>query len=183
MDKNYKRMTDFLVEMGVEQVSHTQKSYLAHLVGLYRLMEAQGCTEEVCRAGMFHSIYGTQKFQGFKLPLERRAEVRELIGERAERLAYLNCAMYRPSFDEAVRQPTGPYTITDRITNQQVVLSEEDFDDLARVHLFDMLEQVPRSKEWNYRRQAYRDMAVRLDGTALALYDKVFAAEGHCASV
>jgi hypothetical protein len=177
MDKSYKRMTDFLVGLGIEQVSHTQKSYLAHLVGLYRLMEARGCTEEVCRAGMFHSIYGTQKFQGFKLPLERRAEVRELIGERAERLAYLNCAMYRPSFDQVVRQPEGPYTITDRITNQQVVLSCEDFDDLARVHLFDMLEQVPRSKEWNYRREAYRDMAVRLGATALAWYDKVFAEE------
>jgi hypothetical protein len=179
MDKNYKRMTDFLVALGIEQVSHTTKSYLAHLVGLYRLMEARGCTEELCRAGMFHSIYGTQKFQGFKLPLERRDEVRALIGERAERLAYLNCAMYRPSFDQAVPRSEGPYRFTDRITNEEVVLSREDFDDLARIHLFDMLEQVPRAKEWNYRREAYRNMAVRLGGTALECYDKVFAGEGH----
>src|SRR5262245_25967808 len=46
MDKNYKRMTDFLVNLGIEQVSHTTKSYLGHLVGLHRLMEARGCTEE-----------------------------------------------------------------------------------------------------------------------------------------
>src|SRR5438094_617443 len=118
MHKNYKRMTDFLVALGIEKISHTNKSYLAHLVGLYRLMEARGCTEELCRAGMFHSIYGTQQFQGFKLPLERRAEVRELIGERAERLAYLNCAMYRPSFDKIVTQTEGPYRFTDRITDR-----------------------------------------------------------------
>jgi hypothetical protein len=181
MDPSYKRMTDFLVALGIEQISHTNKSYLAHLVGLYRLMEARGCSEELCRAGMFHSIYGTQKFQGFKLPLERRDEVRALIGERAERLAYLNCAMYRPSLDKLLTQPEGPYPITDRITNQEVDLSREDFDDLARVHLYDWLEQVPRAKDWGYRREAYRNMAVRLGGAALEWYDKVFAEEENMA--
>src|SRR5207302_2297190 len=122
MDATYKRMTDFLVALGIDRVNHTTKSYLAHLVGLYRLMEARGCTEELCRAGMFHSIYGTQKFQGFKLPLEQRAEVRALIGERAERLAYLNCAMYRPSFDEALERNEEPYRFTDRITGEEVAL-------------------------------------------------------------
>src|SRR5205807_2348343 len=98
---------------------------------------------ELCRAGMFHSIYGTQLFQGFKLPLERRPELREVIGERAERLAYLNCAMDRATLDAALDQPDGPYRITDRLTGEEVVLSRRDFDDLCRVHLFDWLEQVP----------------------------------------
>ncbi len=82
MDKNYKRMTDYLLNMGIDKVSHTNKTYLAHLVSLFHLMEDRGCSEELCRAGMFHSIYGTQLFQGFKLPLEKRPEVRELIGQR-----------------------------------------------------------------------------------------------------
>jgi hypothetical protein len=177
MDPNYKRMTDFLVGLGIEQVDHTSKSYLAHLIGVYKLMAGRGCTEELCRAGMFHSIYGTQQFQGFKLPLEQRAEVRALIGERAERLAYLNCAMYRPSFDEIVTQPEEPYRFKDRITGEEVVLDRTDFDDLARVHLLDWLEQVPRVKKWDFRRAAYRNMALRLGGPALAWYDKVFAEE------
>src|SRR5438132_411190 len=104
MSTPFKQLTDFLVQLGIEKVGHTQKSYLAHLIGVYRDLEAQGCGEEVCRAGMFHSIYGTELFQGYKLPLERRAEVRALIGERAERLAYLNCAMDRTSFDRAAEQ-------------------------------------------------------------------------------
>ena len=99
MDKDYKRLTDFLMEMGVKDVPHTDKSYLAHLIAVYRLLESQGYEQDVCRAGMFHSIYGTEKFQGFTLPLGRRDEVRDLIGDRAERLAYLNCAMDRGSFD------------------------------------------------------------------------------------
>ncbi len=87
MDQAFKPMTNFLVEIGIEQVPHTHKSYLAHLIAVFRDLEADGCSEDVCRAGMFHSIYGTEKFQGFTLPLERRDEVRSLIGERAEFLA------------------------------------------------------------------------------------------------
>jgi hypothetical protein len=178
MSKAAKPLLDFLVALGVENVAHTEKTYMGHLVNVHRLMENEGCTEEVCRAGMFHSIYGTQQFQGFKLALERRDEVRALIGDRAERLAYLNCAMYRPSFDEAVARGTEPFRFTDRIAGDEVTLLPADFDDLCRVHLFDWLEQVPRSRYgWGYRRDAYRQMAERLGGAALTAYKRVFAAE------
>jgi hypothetical protein len=140
-------------------------------------METAGCTEEVCRAGMFHSIYGTERFQGFKLPLERRGEIRDLIGDRPERLAYVNCAMDRVSFDRALQQSAEPYRVKDRITGEEIQLSQRDFDDLCRVHLYDWLEQVPRSQDWNYRRAAYQRMAKRLGPAAVADYDRVFAQE------
>ena len=176
MDKDWKRLTDFLVGLGTEQVGHTSKSYLAHLIGVYRYMEERGCGEELCRAGMFHSIYGTELFQRFALPLERRPDVRALIGERAERLAYLNCAMDRASFDRAAAREEGPYRFRDRLTGAEVELSGEDFDDLCRVHLYDWLEQVPRSRWWDYRRAGYRRLAERLGGVAQESYDRVFAA-------
>jgi len=177
MDTGFKRLTDFLVALGIEQVPHTHKSYLAHLVGVYSLMRERGCPEELCRAGMFHSIYGTEAFRGFTLPLGRRAEVRHLIGERAEQLAYLNCAMDRASFDRAVARDEGPYSLVDRLTGQEVQLPDADFLDLCAVHLYDWLEQVPRSRKWDYRRAAYRRMAERLGGPALQTYDEVFAQE------
>ena len=124
MDQDYRRLTDFLVGMGVEQVPHTHKSYLAHLIAVFRSLESQGYPEDVCRAGMFHSIYGTEKFQGFTLPLDRRDEVRGLIGDRAERLAYMNCAMDRASFDRALEGGVEPYRIIDRITGEEVELSQ-----------------------------------------------------------
>jgi hypothetical protein len=182
MDKSYKRLTEFLAGLGVAHVPHTEKTYLAHLVGVYRLMEARGCTEELCRAGMFHSIYGTQSFQGFTLPLARRPEVADLIGERAERLAYLNCAMDRATLDSALERSEGPYPVTDRLTGEQVLLSRKDFDDLCRVHVYDWLEQAPRSQKWDYRRAAYRRMAERLGGVALEEYDRVFAGRDGAAS-
>jgi hypothetical protein len=178
MDRDFRRLTDFLVGLGAEKVAHTQKNYLAHVISVHRLMADQGCTPELCRAGMYHSVYGTQLFQDFTLPLDRRREVRDLIGERAERLAYLNCAMDRATLDRALDAGMEPYRIRDRITGEQVELTREDLDDLCRVHLFDWLEQAPRSRYgWGYRRAAYRRMAERLGGTALATYDRVFAQE------
>ena len=178
MDNEFKQMTDFLLGIGIEQVPHTRKSYLAHLIAVFRDLESLGCPQDVCRAGMFHSIYGTEKFQGFTLPLDRRDEVRALIGDRAEYLAYLNCAMDRASFDHALDRKIDPLPIIDRITGREVQLAQRDFDDLCRVHLVDWLEQVPRSQEWDYRRPAYRRMAERLGHGAVEDYDRVYGQEG-----
>jgi hypothetical protein len=182
MDDGYKKLTNFLVGMGVENIPHTEKSYLAHLIAVYRDLKAFGCGEDVCRAGMFHSIYGTEKFQGFTLPLERRGEVRELIGDRAEHLAYLNCVMDRASFDKAVEEHGERYRFRDRVAGVDVELDKHDFDDLCRVHLIDWLEQVGRSEEWDYRRDAYRAMADRLGEKAVESFERVFGREGAAAA-
>jgi hypothetical protein len=177
MSATFKQLTDFLVTLGIEQVAHTQKNYLAHLISVYKLMQTSGCDEELCRAGLFHSIYGTEKFQGFKLPLARRAELAEMIGSRAERLAYWNCVMDRSSLDELLSQTGESYLLRNRETDEMMPLSRRELDDLCCVHLFDWLEQAPRSRfGWEYRRQAYRQMAERLGSRAVAEYDRVFAA-------
>ena len=177
-DPLYKHMTAFLLGQGIEEMEHTGKTYLGHLIAVHRMMEEQACSTDACRAGLFHSIYGTEAFQRFQLPVARRHEVRDLIGERAERLAYLNCAMDRASFDAALQRGRPPYPVLDRLTGEEVPLDTEDFDDLCRVHLYDWLEQAPRSRfGYDYRRAAYRGMAERLGPGAVATYDRVFAGE------
>ena len=177
-DPLYKPMTDFLLGLEIEAMPHTGKTYLGHLLAVHRLMQEQGCGQDACRAGLFHSVYGTEQFQRFQLPLERRPDVRALIGERAERLAYLNCAMDRATFDAALGRAGPPYLVRDRLTGGEVALGGEDFDDLCRVHLYDWLEQVARSTYgWGYRRAAYRGVAERLGERAVAEYDRVFAQE------
>jgi monoamine oxidase len=54
--------------------------------------------------------------------------------------------------------------VRDRLAGAEVPLDREEFDDLCRVHLYDWLEQVPRSQKWDYRRTAYRRLAERLGG-------------------
>jgi hypothetical protein len=175
MSATFDELVAFLAAEGTEGVAHTQGSFLHHLIAVYRDLEKWGCDEELCRAGMFHSIYGTEKFRKFALPIERRDEVQTLIGRRAELLAYCNCVMDRASFDRAARQPEGPYEIHDRVTQQTLTLSGSDFDDLCRVHLCDWLEQVPRSQQWGYRFEAYKQLANRLGGVAQVAYQAVFA--------
>jgi hypothetical protein len=178
MSATFKDLTNYLVRLGIDDVPHSGKSFLAHLIGVCKLMESVGCDAELCRAGIFHSIYGTELFQGFKLPLDRRAEVRDLIGARAERLGYLNSAMDREAFDAAVERGQPPFRFRDRFTGEETELPADEFDDLCRVHLYDWLEQVPRSRHgWGYRRAAYRRLAERLGGVAVETYDRVFSQE------
>jgi len=177
MDEKYRRMGDFLVAEGTGKVAHTEKSFLAHLIGVYTDLEQWGCEPAVCRAGMFHSIYGTEPFQDFKLELARRGDVRELIGEHAERLAYLNSAMTRTTFDETIQQDDGPRSMVDRFTGERIDFTPQEFHDLLTMHLCDWLEQVERYGKWDSRRAAFRRMAEMLSGVALESYDKVFARE------
>jgi hypothetical protein len=172
----FKQLADFLLSLGADKIPHTETVYLAHAIGVHNDLRSWGCGEDVCRAGMFHSIYGTEQFQRFALPLERRDEIRAQIGERAERLAYLNCAMDRASFDAAVERGTPPYRFRDRITGREVELSEHDFNDLCTIHLCDWLEQVPRSKRFDYRPEAYARLARRLGGVPLESHNRVLAA-------
>ena len=181
MERDLKRFTDYLVALGTDEVPHTGNAFLAHLIAVCRDLESWNCERDVCRAGLFHSIYGTERFQKFCLPLERRSEVRDLIGERAEYLAYLNCAMHRSMMDEATFDENSTRYV-DRFTNEQTDLSATDFKDLCTIQVCDWLEQVPRSQDWDYRREGYKQMAKRLGGIAWESYEKVFARETHGAN-
>ncbi len=171
----FKDFTEYFQKVGATEVAHTSKSYLAHGIGVSNDLKEWGSDEDVAKAGLFHSIYGTELFQGFVLPLEKRHEVRELIGDRAERLAWLNCAIDRRHFDREILKTNGPYEILDRFTGDTVPVSDADFHDLCVIHLCDWLEQVGRSKAWDYRRTGYRRLAERLGGIGQRRYDAVFA--------
>ena len=167
--------TDFIVNEGADQIPHTKRTYLEHAVCVYKDLESWGCDEDVCNAGFFHSIYGTQGFDTFTLDVERRNELCALIGERAERLAFLNCFIERSTFDSDLVKDEGPRTITNRETNEEIEVSNEDLRDLMTIHLCDYCEQMPRMKRWDFRRDGYRMIAERLGGVAKTNYDRVIA--------
>jgi hypothetical protein len=175
MAKSFRELTDFLVSLGTDQVPHSGVRFLSHLIGVYTDLKEWGGDEDLALSGLFHSIYGTETFQKFALPLERRAEVRELIGERAERLAYVNCALTRDSLDTSVAEGGSPH-LWDRFTDRPLPVDEEEFTRLITLHLCDRLEQAGRSQNWSFRRQAWENMARRLGGVALERWQEVFAA-------
>lgn len=177
-DLLFREATDFLRGLGTDDIGHTgSKGFLAHLVSVYRDLQRWGCDEDLCLAGMFHSIYGTEKFRRFCLPTDRRDEVAALIGQRAEWLSFLNCFMDRPRWDAIFIEGGDERELHNRETGECYPLSEQDFEAMATLQVCDWLEQVPRSSEWDYRRDGYRAMAVHLGGIALEEYDRVFSAE------
>ena len=176
-----KTMTDYIVELGAATIPHSGTTYLRHAVGVYQDMSSWGADDEMCRAAMFHSIYGTEGFQDFTLPLDRREELRALIGNRAELLAYANCAMDRTTFFDLVDKHQDRYLIRDRLTGDHLDLSNEEFEDLMRLHLCDFLEQVERSEAWDNRRQEIRTMSERVGGLALDSYNSTFDREPQSA--
>ena len=177
MKPTFKDLTNYLVALGTTDVAHTGKGYLAHAIGVYNIMKAWNCSEDLCNAALFHSIYGTQQFQGFTLPVEQRSELQTLIGGYAEKIAYINCFMDRSSLDNQLADDKESYPLIHRESGEEMALPKAEYDDLVRLHLFDWLEQVERSQGWDQRRAAYRGMAERLGGPALEAYDGVFAKE------
>ena len=169
----FEDLIQYMRRIGAAEVEHSDGSYLAHAAGVYRDLKAWGCSDEICDAGLFHSIYGTELFQRFTLPLEKREGVRALIGERAERLVYLNCAIVYASFDATVARDERPYTMIDRFTGDQVEITSDDFEDLCTIHLCDRLEQFPRSRDVGFRTEVFRHLAKRLGGVALEAYERV----------
>lgn len=172
---SFDQLVQFFHGVAAEDVGHTGGTYMGHCFAVYRDMKRWGADEELARAGLFHSIYGTGIFQRFKLELDRRDEVRALIGERAERLAYLNCAVDYDSFDREVLRGAPPYRMTNRLEGGQVEISPQDFDDLVEIQLVDRLEQVPRSKHFEFRREAFAAMADRLGEKAQTEFERVYA--------
>ncbi|KIX95538.1 uncharacterized protein Z520_08658 [Fonsecaea multimorphosa CBS 102226] len=69
---------------------HIQKSFYQHLLNVYTYLKTHGAPQEVCDAGLFHSIYGTESYS-FSSDRITRDVVRGFIGEYAEELVYLFC--------------------------------------------------------------------------------------------
>jgi (p)ppGpp synthase/HD superfamily hydrolase len=75
--------------VGTDALDHHGRPLTMHLLGTSQRLATWGKPQHIVAAGMFHSICGTKEFRTKALSLERRAEVRGLIYERAEELAYL----------------------------------------------------------------------------------------------
>jgi len=175
MSSKLMKFSNFFKGLNAAEIGHSDNTYLSHASSVYRDLKSWKCSEELCDAGMFHSIYGTEIFQKFVLPLERRGDVQELIGTRAEHLAYLNCSLVRSSFDQSLKIPLDKYSLEDRFLQQEVEVSQKDYNDLCLIHLCDWLEQVGRVQLWDLRRDAFRRIATRLGGISLKSYDRVFS--------
>jgi hypothetical protein len=101
---------DWLRSLGTSKVPYTHRTLFDHLSGTWRLLFKHGEREEVCLAGLYHSIYGTNIFPHKTLRWdfhEDKEQVKAVIGAEAELRVRLFClARGRPRsiLDGSVRE-------------------------------------------------------------------------------
>ena len=122
---------------------HSGRTFHAHLSGTYRLLKQWGNAEEVCLAGLFHSIYGTEHFRHKAFPVEDRRTIRAMIGTRAEWLAYVFCVTARPRAFLG-HPPFGDIRLHDRHTDEPITVSRRDLGDLLEIEAANLVEQGGR---------------------------------------
>lgn len=185
--KSVEEMHGFLADTIPSALEHTGvRSFDAHLLGVHRILQDWGADEHLQMAGLFHSIYGTEGFQGFCLPWSRRVDIASLTSGRAERLAWIFCVVDRKSVDDSMDQysqfdpnETGvTYEFTARVELGRfpiVLTGQGEWLDYLELNLADQLEQVEGSASkpnphygwevggaWGYRREAFQKMVAIL---------------------
>lgn len=140
------QLTTLLQNLGARARSHSDDSLLAHLVHTYLILRSWGCSVDLATAGLFHSVYGTEDFHAATLQLDDRPLLQQIIGERAEEIAYHYCACSKKSLHQCLRSGP-PYRVTDAKRNHHVELAEEIFQDLVILDLANEIEQQPRVHE------------------------------------
>src|SRR5215472_1024972 len=72
-----------------KEMPHSERSLFQHLRGTWRLLNDWGMPNDLCLAGLFHSVYGTAEYRNVLFTAAERQTVRRLIGVHAESLAYI----------------------------------------------------------------------------------------------
>ncbi len=112
-----------------------------------------GARDEVCNAGLFHSVYGTEHFESKTIPISMRDKVRNLIGDEAEQLVWLFCFMRRRTFADNIGRESD-WRLQARSDNRWHPLTREQFQDLANLTVANAVEALPHLS-W-YERQRLR---------------------------
>lgn len=144
--KNIKVILGELEKFGILEQGHSNSSLVNHLIGTYEVLKQWDCSNELCLAGLCHSVYGTESYKKQTVPLEYRNFVKELIGEYAEELTYFFGAHVKEHF-WCLLERTENFEIKDRFTGLIVSVTENQISDLVTLTLANWLEQRLRADE------------------------------------
>jgi len=113
-DEEFRKMflplIEYLKEVGCEKKKHSKgtRTLLHHLVSVSALLSERGASDDLCKAGLFHSIYGTAHFKNKTVSLDERDKIKELIGVWAETLVYEFCMLPKDRRSGIVKLENGP---------------------------------------------------------------------------
>jgi hypothetical protein len=127
-------------------VRHSGRTLYTHLCGTHDLLRSWDNDNDVCLAGLFHSIYGTRVFLRRVWSLENRDTIRDLIGPKAEGLVYLFCVLNRPRALIDIKRggAVGEALLRNYRTMEMVRLSGETISSLQEIEAANLLDQGGR---------------------------------------
>jgi len=173
----------FVSENVPDVLEHTgAAAFDEHLRGVQAVLRYWDAPPHLTKAGLFHSIYGTEGFQGFALPLTQREAIQDLIGSQAEKLVFVFCMLDRSTLDQTIFDYDTKNNNTNRLFQLRarpelgrfnMTLTKDEWLDFVELTLADWMEQVEGAAEtpseiflWKhpgeayaYRRLAFRRMS------------------------
>jgi aspartyl/asparaginyl beta-hydroxylase (cupin superfamily) len=98
-DTKHGSVGEFLDRCGARELRHAHgRTLYDHLLGTRAILRRWLQPPWLLDAGTVHSVYSTDSYRKHLIPLSRRGDVRAVVGERAERLAWLFCILSRKAF-------------------------------------------------------------------------------------
>lgn len=88
---NFENEIKFLRDIDTDKLPHTGRNLLEHLIGVSNLLKEYGRDKVEQKAGLFHSIYGTEYYKDSKKLNIDRQQIKDLIGEEAEEIVNIFC--------------------------------------------------------------------------------------------
>ena len=86
-----KDYVNYMIGLGADKIPHRDDDLLSHSVRVSGLLYAFGRPMDEVKAGLFHSIYGTE-FQMYQINVSRE-EVQNVIGVNSERIVNTFCTL------------------------------------------------------------------------------------------
>lgn len=141
-----RRAFALLEEIGARDIDHPRGTLAGHLKGTYDVLTEWCCERDVCLAGLYHSVYGTDVFETVALAPDARDKVAAAIGVEAEGLAFLYCALARESLYKNLRDGGPPYAVSSRFDGSDLPLSRDEYAGLLTIDFANRIEQMPHSR-------------------------------------
>jgi hypothetical protein len=133
---------EFLRIIGAFEVPHSGRRLSDHLNATHDMLRLHGHSEAVCLAGLIHSIYGTSALPHACQDPTARLQVRRVVGDRAEYLAWLFSILNRPAALEAALTSTAGDSVALATRDGGLIMVDyQTLLDLCAMEAANLLEQ------------------------------------------
>lgn len=134
-------LLQYLKNNGADDIKHIKSgSLLDHLKRVKGLLEDWDVSEEVCLAGLCHSVFSTEFFTKELLSKEKEGELEILVGERSMELIRHFSMMDRSTLKYMKREGKGTYK--KRNTGDVVYITEQDVSDILSILIANEIDHI-----------------------------------------